>query len=37
MTDAHALTEKIEGALRARVPNVGRVVIHVEPPDAVDG
>lgn len=36
MTDAHTLTEKIEGALRAQVPNIGRVVIHVEPPNAVD-
>jgi cation diffusion facilitator family transporter len=36
MTDAHALTEKIEQALRAQVPNLGRVVIHVEPPNAVD-
>ena len=36
MTDAHDLTEKIEQALRAQVPNVGRVVIHVEPPNAVD-
>lgn len=36
MLEAHALTEKIEQALRAQVPNVGRVVIHVEPPSAVD-
>ncbi len=28
---AHALTEKIEVALRDRVPNLGRVVIHTEP------
>lgn len=36
MIDAHTLTEKIEGALREHVPNVGRIVIHVEPPNAVD-
>ncbi len=36
MTDAHALTEKIEQTLRAQVPNLGRVVIHVEPPNAED-
>jgi divalent metal cation (Fe/Co/Zn/Cd) transporter len=36
LTDAHALTEKIERALREHVPNVGRVVIHVEPPNAID-
>jgi cation diffusion facilitator family transporter len=36
MVDAHALTERIERALRERVPNLGRVVIHVEPPNAVD-
>ncbi len=31
ITDAHALTEQIEQALRAQVPDIGRVVIHVEP------
>jgi divalent metal cation (Fe/Co/Zn/Cd) transporter len=36
LTDAHALTEKIEQTLRAQVPNLGRVVIHVEPPNADD-
>jgi cation diffusion facilitator family transporter len=36
LTDAHALTEKIERALREHVPNLGRVVIHVEPPNAID-
>jgi cation diffusion facilitator family transporter len=29
--DAHALTEQFERALRAREPELGRVVIHVEP------
>ena len=29
--DAHDLTVALEAHLRARVPNVGRVVIHVEP------
>lgn len=29
--DAHLLTEQVEGFLRSRVPNLGRVVIHVEP------
>ncbi len=33
ITDAHELTEQIEKHLRARVPALGRVVIHVEPPD----
>jgi len=32
--DAHALTEQVEQELRSRVPNLGRVVIHIEPPDA---
>jgi cation diffusion facilitator family transporter len=32
--DAHALTETLESALRARVPYLGRIVIHVEPPEA---
>jgi divalent metal cation (Fe/Co/Zn/Cd) transporter len=36
ITDAHALSEKIEQALRAQLPQLGRVVIHVEPPNAVD-
>ncbi len=31
ITDAHALTERIEQALRAHLPSLGRVVIHVEP------
>ena len=30
---AHALTERLEKGLRLRVPNLGRVVIHVEPPE----
>jgi len=29
--DAHRLTEQLEQALRAQVPNLNRVVIHVEP------
>ncbi|MGD0174761.1 MAG: cation transporter dimerization domain-containing protein, partial [Anaerolineales bacterium] len=29
--DAHAFTEQFERALRAREPELGRVVIHVEP------
>jgi cation diffusion facilitator family transporter len=33
ITDAHATTERIESALRNRIPNLGRVLIHVEPPD----
>jgi len=31
ITDAHELTERLERALRARLPWLGRVVIHVEP------
>ena len=31
ITDAHTLTERVEQLLYARVPNLGRVVIHVEP------
>jgi cation diffusion facilitator family transporter len=31
ITTAHAITEQVEHALRARLPNLGRVVIHVEP------
>jgi len=34
ITDAHTLTEKIESLLRRQVPNLGRVVIHVEPTGA---
>jgi cation diffusion facilitator family transporter len=29
--EAHELSQRIEGALRARVPQLGRVVIHMEP------
>jgi len=31
ITAAHDLTEKVERSLRARLPHLGRVVIHVEP------
>lgn len=31
ITDAHKLTEQMEQHLRAQMPNLGRVVIHVEP------
>jgi cation diffusion facilitator family transporter len=34
ITDAHQLTERLESHLRAQLPDVGRVVIHVEPEDA---
>jgi cation diffusion facilitator family transporter len=33
ITAAHGLTEQVEKYLRTRVPDVGRVVIHVEPGD----
>ncbi len=32
ITDAHATTERVESALRTRIPNLGRVLIHMEPP-----
>jgi cation diffusion facilitator family transporter len=31
ITAAHELTERVERALRAKLPHLGRVVIHVEP------
>jgi cation diffusion facilitator family transporter len=31
ITTAHALTERVERGLRARLPGLGRVAIHVEP------
>jgi cation diffusion facilitator family transporter len=31
ITAAHELTDRVERALRARLPHLGRVVIHVEP------
>jgi cation diffusion facilitator family transporter len=34
LTDAHHLTERLETALRARLPGLSRVVIHIEPPEA---
>ena len=30
---AHTMTEQMEKQLRERVPNLGRVTIHVEPPE----
>jgi cation diffusion facilitator family transporter len=32
--EAHALTERIENELRRRLPALGRVIVHVEPPGA---
>ena len=34
IADAHQATEQMERSLRARIPNLSRVVIHVEPPEA---
>jgi len=34
IADAHTITEQVEGLLRSRMPDLGRVVIHVEPLDA---
>jgi cation diffusion facilitator family transporter len=36
ISDAHQLTVQLESTLRARLPELGRVVIHVEPPNASD-
>ena len=36
ITDAHFITERIESTLRSQVPDLGRVVIHVEPPETND-
>jgi cation diffusion facilitator family transporter len=33
ITDAHSITERVEQRLRAQVPNLGQVMIHVEPPN----
>jgi divalent metal cation (Fe/Co/Zn/Cd) transporter len=33
ISEAHALTEKLENMLRVEMPNLGRVLIHVEPPE----
>gem|GEM_PF-4319787 len=37
ITAAHDFTERLESALRARLPGVARVVVHVEPPDYREG
>jgi cation diffusion facilitator family transporter len=34
LPEAHALAERLEVALHTEVPTLGRVVIHVEPPEA---
>jgi divalent metal cation (Fe/Co/Zn/Cd) transporter len=36
ISDAHKLTVQLESTLRAQLPDLGRVVIHVEPPNARD-
>jgi divalent metal cation (Fe/Co/Zn/Cd) transporter len=36
ITEAHDVTVRIEEELRRQIPAVGRVVIHVEPPEAAD-
>jgi len=33
IADAHRITQELEEALRRRLPDLGRVVIHVEPPE----
>ncbi len=35
LADAHAMSERIESLLRSHMPNLGRVVIHVEPSEAL--
>jgi len=37
ITDAHELTVRVEDFLRQRIPGVGRVLIHVEPPEESSG
>jgi cation diffusion facilitator family transporter len=39
LADAHRFTERFELALRRRAPRLGRVLIHIEPPEAggIDG
>ena len=34
IVDAHTLTENVESELRSSIPQLSRVVIHVEPPEA---
>ena len=34
IVDAHTFTENVENELRSSIPQLSRVVIHVEPPDA---
>jgi divalent metal cation (Fe/Co/Zn/Cd) transporter len=34
ISQAHELTSRTEARLREHIPGLGRVVIHVEPPDA---
>jgi divalent metal cation (Fe/Co/Zn/Cd) transporter len=36
ISDAHKLTVQLESLLRARLPELGRVVIHAEPPGVSD-
>jgi cation diffusion facilitator family transporter len=36
ISDAHRLTAQMENILRAQLPELGRVIIHVEPQDAQD-
>jgi len=33
LADAHSFTERFELALRRRAPRLGRVIIHIEPPE----
>ena len=36
LAEAHRLTERFELALRSKVPGIGRVLIHIEPPEPAD-
>jgi cation diffusion facilitator family transporter len=37
LTDAHAFTDRLEALLRERIPDLARVVIHIEPSDEAAG
>jgi divalent metal cation (Fe/Co/Zn/Cd) transporter len=35
VVDAHRVSERLEKRLREVIPNLGRIVVHTEPPEAI--
>jgi divalent metal cation (Fe/Co/Zn/Cd) transporter len=36
MADAHLVSEQVEQSLRSRLPDLGRIIVHIEPERGTD-